>query len=57
MYKTVRFVALALLFVLSTGSAVKAERWGTNPRPGVVDGDNSTSNVVTDAILFNLGIY
>lgn len=53
MYKSVRSLSLALLLTLAAVPAVKADRWGTNPRPE--DSSNAVS-VMMDALMFNLGI-
>lgn len=52
MYKTVRSLALAVLFTLASVPAMKADRWGTNPvptSPGFTD-------TMQDAVSFNLGM-
>ena len=58
MYKTIRSLALALLLTLAAVPAIKADRWGTNPRPQAVAADDfSTMDVMVDAFFFNLGIF
>lgn len=58
MYKTIRSLALALLFTLAAVPATKADRWGTNPRPQVAAADSfSAMDVMVDALFFNLGIF
>ena len=58
MYKTVRSLSLALLLTLSV-VPVKADRWGTNPRPqsSVTDDDSSMMETMGDTFSFYLGIF